>query len=443
MVILAIGARLLLLPLSHTWDGQTWVNVFAELAATGSPLDGVARPYATMRELSLLTQAAGHHTDFYEYWAYPPLMLYVYWPLAHLYTSLGASLQPTFVVQPAMVAPSIPLPLLALIRLPNLLAELGSFYIMRALGVSVAGLRWYAFNPFVLLVGVWTFDPVMVAFLLLGLLLAVQQRWVLAGAALALGGATKFVPLAVLPALVVAILYRQRTWQRGIARVLVSLTACCAVLAVLIAPVADDFVYVLRFHAQRFGTGLTVEQIWATWAQQFAMLDWQPGWQLYASVQTGALLLPLALLGACVVMLRARLPIETAFLVLVLAFLAGAKVVNEAYVLVAVALATVELARRPSPGMANCRTLLWLVAFVYAALNTPAWAFLLSAIQQVQPTSGPAIQDWLDGYRQFRALPGSSLPYAVLGVVFEAVLAIGIWVAARPGRVLSFAERRV
>jgi hypothetical protein len=240
----------------------------------------------------------------------------------------------------------------------------------------------------------------------------------------------------------VAILYSERTWQRGIARVLVALTACSAVLVVLIAPVADSFLYVLRFHAQRFGSGLTVEQIWATWAQQSALADWQPGWQLYASVETGALLLPLVLLGGGMVMLRARLPIETAFLVLVLAFLAGAKVVNEAYALVAVALATVELARRPSPGMRMCRTLLWLVPLVYAGLNTPAWAFLLSAVQQVEPTSGPVIHTWLDAYRQFRALPGSSMPYALLGVIFEVVLAVAIWVAARPGRLLSVGKLR-
>jgi hypothetical protein len=367
-------------------------------------------------------------------------MLYVYWPLAHLYTWLGGSLQPTFVMQPTMVAPSIPLSLLALIRLPNLLADLGSLYIMRALGVSVAGMRWYAFNPFVLLVGVWTFDSMMVALLLLGLLLGQHQRWVLAGGALALGGATKFIPLAVLPALVVAILYRERSWQRGIASVMITLSAVSGVLAVLIAPVADDVLYVLKFHAQRFGTGLSVEQLWATWAQQSASMDWQPGWQLYASVEAGAWLLPLALMGACMIVLRARLALETAFLVLVLAFLAGAKVVNEAYALVAVALATVELARRPSSGLRTCRTLLWLVPLAFAMLNTPVWAFLLSALQQLQPGSATAIHDWLDAYRVFRAVPQSSLPYALLGLAFEVVLATAIWIAARPGRMLSFAR---
>jgi hypothetical protein len=75
-------------------------------------------------------------------------------------------------------------------------------------------------------------------------------------------------------------------------------------------------------------------------------------------------------------------------------------------------------------------------------LNTPAWAFLLSALQQVEPTSGPAILHWLDGYRGFRALPGVSVPYALLGVVFEVVLVIAIWLAARPGRVLHAAELR-
>ncbi|MDE3078333.1 MAG: hypothetical protein KGJ86_23155, partial [Chloroflexota bacterium] len=136
LIAAAVAARLVILPLTHTWDGQTWVNVFAQLSAPGSLPEALRRPYETTRELSLLSQAAGHQSDFYESWAYPPLMLYVYWPLANLYAALGGQLRAVFPVQPAFYSPSIPIQLLALIRLPNLLADAGTLLLMRRLGVS-------------------------------------------------------------------------------------------------------------------------------------------------------------------------------------------------------------------------------------------------------------------------------------------------------------------
>ena len=425
--------RLLLVPLTHTWDGQTWANVFAELTSAGSLLDAFRRPYEVTRELSLLTQAAGHASDFYESWAYPPLMLYVYWPLAHLYTALHGGLQVIFPVQPAYFASSLPVSLLTLIHLPDLLADIGTLALMRKLGVSPRELAWYAFNPLVLLAGVWTFDSVMVFFLVAALLLAERRHWGWCGVLLGLGAATKYVPLVVLPALVAAAL-----WQSGRhgakRRLLAVFASLAATLAVLVAPVAGGVRYVVQAQMSRFASGLTVQQAWGTWAEQLPFTDWQPRWQLYASGLLGSWLLPLALLAATWLLLRRPLPLRAGFLIMVLAFLAGSKLVNEHYALAPMALLTIQLAHQPSAGLRGCRTLLWVTAFCYAAINTPLWGFAFSLVQQLAPPSATAISHWADAYRLFLSYPESAWPYLALGCAFTGVVTATIWLVAAGGR---------
>jgi len=429
LVVLAVGVRLLLVPLTHTWDGQSWANLFGELAHSANPFEAVRQPYETMRELSLLTAAAGRRTDFYEYWAYPPLQLYVYWPLAHLYTFLGGTLEPRFAVQPATIAPTLRVPLLALIHAPNIVADVIALYIMRALGVSLRGLRRYAFNPLVLLVGVWTFDAVMVAFLLLGLYWAERGRPTLSGVALAFGAATKFVPLVALPVVLLSILETAQPLRRRLRQLVIAALTCLGTLALIVLPVVGGVVYIVQFQWLRFSAGLSAAQMLTVSGPRTG--DWQPSLQAYASVEFGSLLLPLALLVGSYLVVRLRLPLSSAFFVLVLAFLAGAKVVNEPYAMSALALATIELDRRPSSSLEAGYLLLWLAPFAYAMLNTPAWGFMLSAMQLHTPTLTTTIEVWLQAYRTFRDLPEARWPYTLMTVAFEIGIGIAAWSALR------------
>jgi hypothetical protein len=291
--------------------------------------------------------------------------------------------------------------------------------------------RWYAFNPLVLLVGVWTFDAVMVAFLLAALWLAEHEHWARSSLAVALGAATKFIPLVVLPCVVLAILLRPAPVARNLRTLAAALLAAGVTCVLLVWPVRDGVLYVLGFHAARFGAGLTFQQSWFAWAQQSAGIDWQPGWQLYASRELGAMVLPLALLSAGVVLTWRSVQLSTGFLVLVLAFLVGSKLVNEPYVVAPLALATVELARRPSTRLRACRELLWVVAFAYAMLNTPVLAFGMSAVQHVLPDLAGEINLWADAYRFFRGTPEAALPYALLGTTFTLLAALTMWVVCR------------
>src|SRR5207237_2095885 len=234
------------------------------------------------------------------------------------------------------------------------------------------------------------FDAVMVAFLLLALYWAEQRRPLRASPALGLGAATKFVALAALPAVLLGILDDdRRPIGRRILQVVMAMLTCGAVVALVTAPVADGVAYVIQFQLQRFGAGLSLPQLLTTWSSPTPVGDWQPSLEAYASVEMGGLLLALALLTACLVIVHWRLPLSSAFLILVLAFLAGAKIVNEPYALSALALATVELERRPSWGMQLGLHLLGVVPLAYALLNPPGGAFGLSVALDVLPSDMP------------------------------------------------------
>ena len=431
LLIAALAVRLLLVPLSHTWDGQTWQNTFAQLAGPGGFLDAVRRPYEVVREQTLLTNASTPHGDFYEGWAYPPLMLYIYYPLAKLYAALGGSLQATYPVQPAFFVSTVPLPLLALIKLPNLLADAASLGLLAKLGTGLQELRWYAFNPLVLLVGAWTFDPVMVALLLAAVLLAERRRWAWAGVAIACGGAAKLVPLLALPAMALAILAENAPVRDRALALGRLLGATALALALLLWPVWDGVRQTLAYQTSRFAIGLTAQQLWRTWAQQLPNTDWEPRWQLYASGLLGNLLLPLLLLAACWLLCRRQLPVRTGTLILVLAFLAGSKVVNEPYALAPVALLTAVLAARPDERLRACRGLLWIVAFGYAVIQIPIWSLGFSMARQLAPAIGPALTRWAVAYRVFINEPQAAWPYALLGTAFTVLTLATLWCAWR------------
>ena len=431
LVLLAIGIRLVLLPLSHTWDAQTWVNTLAQLGLPGPLMEVLHRPYETMRELSLLTQADGSHLDFYEYWAYPPLMLYVYWPVAKIYALSGGHLATFFPAQPTFYAPSIPLAMQAVIHLPMLLADLGSLFVMRGLGVSMAGLRWYAVNPLVLLIGVWTFDSVMVFFLLLAIFFADRKRWFPASVALGLGAATKYIPLVVLPAFIVSILLSAASWREVLRAGTTLALGLGGTLAALVLPFAGGVAYALQFQTARFGGNLTVEQLWRIWARLAEYPGWQDSWQLYASTILGALLLPLALLVGCWIIVHSPGGIAANCLMLVLAFLAGSKLVNEPYVLAALALLTVEVDHYRSDLLVGCRSIMWILALAYASVNTPLWAFFFSMAQQLSAPAGQAIRTWVDSYRLFLGEPQAAYPFALLGVAFWLLILLTAWAVWR------------
>jgi hypothetical protein len=97
--LLALLLRLLLLPLGHWWDVTIDYNVFIDLAKNHSPYD-------TFNMLSHIARSAGWDT-VYEYYAYPPVPLYIYYPLAKLYILLHPHANYFFAVPGSYAVPNL------------------------------------------------------------------------------------------------------------------------------------------------------------------------------------------------------------------------------------------------------------------------------------------------------------------------------------------------
>ncbi|MBI2756915.1 MAG: hypothetical protein HYX52_09430 [Chloroflexi bacterium] len=423
-LLLALAVRMLVSPLQHTWDSQTWWNVAAELGGESDPWRAVAAPFETMRRLSDLARGSGQR-EYYEYWAYPPGMLLVWWPIARLWAVLADPLVPQFAAPDVFTARPVPFLLALGMKTPVIIGDLVAGVLMARLTGNERVGRWYLFNPYVLLVGLWTFDGVMVALLLAGLALAERGRWAASGVALGLGASVKFVPALLVPAVALWAVRATPGWMR--AATLTSLASAAAFLAVS-GPWLDGLRYVLEFHAARVGGGMAWQAIWGAlaWIDPFA--DLAPVY-LYLSAQIGTLTLTGMLVLTAWVAWWRRLDLLDTSLALLLAYLAGSKLVNEAYALPAVALAAIAVARRPSPDKAVLLLGLWVLPLAFTAVSVPAWGFLLA----------PAVTlGWVDivDARAFHA--GYVLTYqylapllALAGVLFQGFCVWGIWRIAR------------
>ena len=113
--LLALFLRILLLPLGHWWDITIDYNVFIDLAKNHSPYD-------TFTALSHIARAAGWD-DAYEYYAYPPAPLYIYYPLAKVYYLLHPHANYFFVVSGSYAVPNLTIDFFFLLKAPIWIAD--------------------------------------------------------------------------------------------------------------------------------------------------------------------------------------------------------------------------------------------------------------------------------------------------------------------------------
>ncbi len=361
--LMALALRLVLLPIGHWWDLTIDYNVFVDLIHNRSP-------YSTMTYLTHIARSAGW--DFnYEYYAYPPVMLYIYLPLAKLYGVLHPSAHYFIPVSGTFAMPSLPLDFFLLLKLPVWIADflLGAL-LMRMAG-TVRGWRDYLLNPYVLLVsGAWTFDAIMVLGLLLGVYWLQRGRFAPAGLALAFGTMIKFLPVLVVPTCIIYLIKKQRT-PREIVLFVGAFAAGCLVL---LGPYAQGLLYVVGFHSGRVGGGM----------------NWQMFWRLGQLFPNGQALDPMSLaIGAfgtptlVIAMLlaywycfiKAEMRLNRMILVTLLAFLVGSKLVNEQYALMLFPFAYLEM-RQVGGGWRWLYRLLWIVPLAFAIVRVPLDRFL-------------------------------------------------------------------
>lgn len=404
----AVLLRLLLLPFIHPWDGNTFQTLFAELAAGENP-------YRSFLDHTLEARSRIHfgHAEWYEYFAYPPLLIYLYWPFAQL-AALAGPLVPHYYV-PAMLVPNDHgLLFLLLYKLPIWTADLAIGYMLwRMSGGRVWAAGLYLLNPLVVVVsGAWMFDAIPAA-LTLGALWAFERERVLAaGALLSLAFLAKFYALFLLPAFFLALVWRKDPRAFGLVGVFVG------VAALLSAPFLPEVAQAFAFNSARGGGGLTLHQLPLSWLklQDQSLIAFQTAY----SPLLGAIVL-LAGLGTTYVLLdRWRPPLRRALVVTLLAFLLFTKVVNEQYALWVLPFLVLALAEaRATRAQRAAFHLLWAVPFAYLLVHVPVTSF------------------WSGGHALSRRLLAHedllSSVAALAALAFVATLVFALW-AYRPRR---------
>lgn len=414
LLAVALLVRLALLPLNHTWDLQTWNNLFADLANGQSP-------YETMRYMSFSAQASRLTPyPWYEYYAYPPLAIYLYAPLAKLYELLAGA--PTYVWSAYSSIVVLPADLLLslLFKLPLMLADAATAWTLARLTRPRIGVA-YLLNPLTVLAGNWTFDALMVCSIAAAALLAERGRYTWAAVALGIGAATKFLAGLLLPTLLLYLLH-----HRAPGRLILGTTlAFAGTVAVLCAPFLEGLLFTLRFHAERHGGGMTWHYALHALARWQPEIDWSPVF-LSLSAQLGATTLALGLIGTYTLLAARARPLPTMWLITLLGFFASSKLVNEPYALALVPLALVVAARAAVGTPWTLYHLLWGVPFAFAALNVPLPAFLLSPALALGLVDRLAIANLYAVYLE-GVFPYVALVLTVLGVGFT-VLCLGAMV---------------
>ncbi|MBI4260759.1 MAG: hypothetical protein HY658_09370 [Actinobacteria bacterium] len=372
VLLLGLAIRLLLVPLHHPWDLQTFAGVWADL------IHG-RNPYTRMDELSLLT-SSDRGTIFarnYEYFAYPPGILYVDYPLARLYGLAHPDFEPRLTVQNTVPVEPQPLGFMLLLKAPVLASDVGIFLLLLAMAGPAMARRFFL-NPYVILVsGAWMFDSLPALTVVAAIWAGRRRRWGWAGALLGAGAVLKFLPAVLLPAFLL-VAWRESGGRRA-ARAVAGFAAVAVPRTLPFLPGVMD---VLRFHATRPGGGLTVFQAFRLVPAFRDGLLLEPQ---AAGSALGALLLAAAMGGAVAWLLVRPMSLERASILMLAAFLLGSKVVNEQYVFLLVPLLLLELSRLSTERRELAYGLAWSLPLGFAAMNVPFLMFLVPLGLHVAP----------------------------------------------------------
>jgi hypothetical protein len=358
----ALALRALLLPLGHPWDITTMYNTFVDLGHNTSP-------YATMRDLTDVARAAMWRV-WYEYYAYPPGPIYLYYPLAQLFHWLRPAATYFFAAPGSVAMPRLPWDFYVFYKVPIWAADFGIAAVLARMTGTVRAWRDYLLNPYVLLIsGAWTFDAVMVLGLVLGVYWLQRGRLGWAAAALAVGTMVKFIPAFIVPTCALYLIKRRRH-PREVALFLgVYLAVCLA----LFAPFARGTLYILGFQGGRYGGGMNFQVYWTLWRLH---PDWVNTTAMqFAAGAFGTPALILALLLAYWYVTVTEMPLSRMVVVTLLAYLIGTKLVNEQYVLALFPFTLIE-ARRLGGAWRWLHHAFWLTALAFAIMHVPIDHFL-------------------------------------------------------------------
>jgi glycosyltransferase involved in cell wall biosynthesis len=363
VALLAMAIRIILLPIGHWWDLTVDYNVFIDLAHNHSPYD-------TMVYLSHIAAASGWDTH-YEYYAYPPIPLYFYWPLAHVFAWLHPNMGYFIPRSGSFAMPTLPLDFFLWLKLPMWIADFAIAALLARMSGTIRGFRDYLLNPYVLLVSAaWTFDSVMVLGLLLGAFWLQQGKFARSGVAMAFGTMVKFVPAIAVPTFVLYLIKRKRP-LREIVLFLVSYAIACLIF---LGPFLNGLLYVVTFHGGRVGGGMTWQMFWRLWTFFPKGTNLDPMSLAIGAFGTPTLAIVL-LLAYWYIFVNETMCFNRMIIVTLLAFFVGSKLVNEQYALVVLPFAFIE-ARQVGGAWRWLYRLLWIVPLAFAIMRVPIDRFL-------------------------------------------------------------------
>lgn len=421
----AVAFRLVLLPLNHWWDITTFYNVFIDLAHNVSPYD-------TLGHLTHVTQSAGW-ADAYEYYAYPPVSLYLYWPLAHLFAWLHPAATYFIPLPGATTLPSLPIDFYVLYKLPMWIADFLIATLLARMSGTIRGWRDYLLNPYVLLVSAaWTFDAVMVLGLVAGVYWLQRGKLWQSGLALAFGTMVKFIPVIAVPTCMLYMLKRRRPLRE----IVLFLGAYAVFCALFLGPFLRGTLDVLAFHGARIGGGMNWQQIWVVW-DSLPVLKNLPLHPVQLAVGSlGTPTLVICLLIAYSIAYTGDLTFNRMIIVTLLAFFLGSKLVNEQYALVIMPFAFIE-ARRERNAWTWLYRLLWIVPLLFAIMRVPVdrffWPLYRTAFgDRALSIATTGLTGFEMPFNPWRRGGFNSFSIAALGVAFFLVCLVAFLWPRRP-----------
>ncbi len=370
--LLALVLRIILIPIGHPWDLTTDYNMFIDLAHNRSSYD-------TFTYLAHIAQSA-NWGEAYEYYAYPPIPLYLYYPLAKLFILFHPQANYFFPVMYTYGSPSLPLDFFVLFKLPIWIADFLIAALLARMTGTIRGARDYLLNPYVLLVsGAWTFDAIMVLGLVAAVYALYKHKFAYSGIALAFGTMVKFFPAIAVPTIVMYMIKKNRP-LRDIIVFLVSYAVACLVF---LGPFAGGVISVLSFHGSRVGGGVNWQYILTTWAllPPSAHLDQK----LAAIAVFGTPMMIVIMLLVYWYIWWKDMSLNRMMVVTLLGFFVSSKLINEQYALMLLPFAYIE-ARRLKGVWSWFYHLFWIVPFAFACFHVPIdrffWLFFHTMFKQ-------------------------------------------------------------
>jgi hypothetical protein len=353
---LALLLRILLLPLGHAWDLTVDYNVFIDLIKNHSPYD-------TFVVLSHIARSAGWDT-VYEYYAYPPVPLYIYYPLAKLYGLLHPHADYFIAVSNTFAVPNLSIDFFILFKAPIWVADFLIAALLARMSGTIRGARDYLLNPYVLLVsGAWTFDAIMVLGLVAGIYAIYRGKVIWSGIALAFGTMVKFFPVIAVPTVLIYLIKKNRPFKE-IIFFLCSYGIACLVL---MGPFLSGVLTVLNFHNSRPGTGMNWEYL-LTAGALFPTINLQP---INDAVSVfGTPVLVIVMLLTYWYIWRTEMTLNRMMIVTLVGFFIGSKLINEQYALMIIPFAWLEAYRLQGAWRWIYR-LLWIIPLSFACMHVP------------------------------------------------------------------------